>query len=117
MPVSGPYRLYKEGGKTLQAQKAEKNPARKPHAGRQERQSNQSQPFRHTEQVEMADIFRRSEDVGPVVDRTLRVLPGLKTIWTQMGVRNDVAAARARAAGVAVEMNRCPAIEMPRLGP
>lgn len=69
-----------------------------------------------TEQVDMVDIFRRSEAVGPVVDEALRALPGLKTIWMQLGVGDAVAAAKARAAGVAVVMNRCPAIDMPRLG-
>ncbi len=68
------------------------------------------------EHVDMVDIFRRSEEVGPVVDEALRVLPGLKTIWMQLGVENEVAAAQAQAAGVAVVMNRCPAIEIPRLG-
>ena len=42
-------------------------------------------------------------------------LPGLKTIWMQLGVIHDGAAAKARAAGVAVIMDRCPAIEIPRL--
>ena len=69
-----------------------------------------------TEPVDMVDIFRRSEDVGPVVDEALRGLPGLKTIWMQVGVEDTIAAAKARAAGVAVVMNRCPAIEIPRLG-
>jgi uncharacterized protein len=69
-----------------------------------------------TEPVDMVDIFRRSEDVGPVVDEALRVLPGLKTVWMQLGVENAEAASLARAAGVAVVMNRCPAIEIPRLG-
>jgi uncharacterized protein len=69
-----------------------------------------------TEPVDMVDIFRRSDEVGPVVDEALRVLPGLKTVWMQLGVEDEVAAAKARAAGVAVVMNRCPAIEIPRLG-
>lgn len=68
------------------------------------------------EHVDMVDIFRRSEEVGPVVDEALRVLPGLKTIWMQLAVEDAVAAARARAAGIKVVMNRCPAIEIPRLG-
>jgi uncharacterized protein len=69
-----------------------------------------------TEAVDMVDIFRRSEEVGPVVDEALRVLPGVKTVWMQLGVTDETAAAKARAAGVAVVMNRCPAIEIPRLG-
>jgi uncharacterized protein len=68
-----------------------------------------------TEPVDMVDIFRRSAEVGKVVDEALRVLPGLKTIWMQLGVEDPDAAAKARAAGVAVVMNRCPAIEIPRL--
>jgi predicted CoA-binding protein len=69
-----------------------------------------------TERVDMIDIFRRSEEVGPVVEEALRHFPHLKTIWMQLGVINEDAAASARAAGVQVVMNRCPAIEIPRLG-
>lgn len=68
------------------------------------------------EPVDMIDIFRRSEEVGPVVDEALRAFPGLKTIWMQLGVENADAAAVATARGVQVVMNRCPAIEIPRLG-
>lgn len=67
------------------------------------------------EPVDMVDIFRRSEEVGPVVDEAL-TLPGLKVIWMQLGVVNEPAAAAARAKGIEVVMNRCPAIEIPRLG-
>lgn len=66
--------------------------------------------------VDMIDIFRKSEDVGPVVDEALERFPELRCIWMQLGVEDSAAAARAEARGVEVVMNRCPAIEIPRLG-
>ena len=65
--------------------------------------------------VDMVDIFRRSEDVPPVVEEALK-LPGLKAIWMQLGITNAQAAAQAEARGVQVVQDRCPAIEIPRLG-
>ncbi len=65
--------------------------------------------------VDMVDVFRRSEHVGPIVDEALARWPGLKVIWLQIGVRDDVAAARAEARGVTVIQNRCPKIEYQRL--
>lgn len=64
--------------------------------------------------VQMVDIFRRSEAVGPIVDEALAHLPDLKSIWLQLGIRNDAAAARAQARGITVIQDRCPKIEFPR---
>jgi predicted CoA-binding protein len=66
--------------------------------------------------VDMVDIFRRSEEVGAVVDEALDCFPGLGAIWMQLGVEDVQAAERAQSRGVRVVMNRCPAIEIPRLG-
>ncbi|MCX7889619.1 MAG: CoA-binding protein [Rhodobacteraceae bacterium] len=65
--------------------------------------------------VDMVDIFRRPEFVPPVVEEALATLPALRTVWMQLGVVNAAAAGRARAAGLRVVMDRCPAIEWPRL--
>jgi uncharacterized protein len=69
-----------------------------------------------TEPVDMVDIFRRSEEAGAVVDQALAAFPRLKAVWMQLDVVDEAAAARARARGVTAIMNRCPAIEIPRLG-
>lgn len=68
------------------------------------------------EPVDMVDIFRRSEDVPPVVDDALLLDPLPATIWMQLGIRHEGAAAKARAKGLTVIEDRCPAIEIPRLG-
>jgi uncharacterized protein len=67
------------------------------------------------EPVDMVDIFRRSDHVGPIVDEALAAFPGLKVIWMQIGVENAEAAAKAAARGVEVIQNRCPKIEYQRL--
>ncbi|PZX09455.1 hypothetical protein LX82_03051 [Celeribacter halophilus] len=69
-----------------------------------------------TEPVDMVDIFRRAEEVGAVVDEALHALTGLKYVWMQLDLVNEKAAALARAQGAEVVMDRCPAIEIPRLG-
>lgn len=67
--------------------------------------------------VDMIDIFRRPEHVPEIVDAALALfLPGLKSIWMQFGVVHEAAAAKAEAAGVDVVMDRCPKVEMARLG-
>lgn len=66
------------------------------------------------EPIDMVDIFRRSEAAGEIVDQAIAA--GAKFIWMQLGVRDDRAAARAAAHGIKMVMNRCPAIEVPRLG-
>ncbi|MFT4793837.1 MAG: putative CoA-binding protein [Paracoccaceae bacterium] len=68
-------------------------------------------------EVHMVDIFRRSDQVGPIVDEALAHLGdrGLKAIWMQIGVEHPEAAAKAEAAGLSVVMNRCPKIEYQRL--
>ncbi len=62
---------------------------------------------------DMVSIFRRSEDAGAVSDEAVRL--GIPVIWMQLGVRDDAAALRAKAAGHDVVMNRCPKIEYGRL--
>ena len=65
--------------------------------------------------VDMVDIFRRSAHVPPIVTQALAAFPDLRTIWMQIGVVNEEAAAEARARGLDVVMDRCPKIEYQRL--
>jgi predicted CoA-binding protein len=69
------------------------------------------------ERFEMVDLFRASEHVGPIVDEAIGLAAdkGIRTIWMQLGVRDDEAAARAEDAGLKVVMDRCPKIEFGRL--
>lgn len=62
---------------------------------------------------DMLDLFRRPSEVLPPVREAIQL--GAKTIWMQLGITNEQAAKEARAAGLHVVMNRCPAIEIPRL--
>ncbi len=66
-------------------------------------------------EVDMVDIFRRSEAVPPIVDAALSDLPNLRTVWMQIGVQHPEAAAKARARGVQVVENLCPKMQYQRL--
>lgn len=65
--------------------------------------------------VDMIDIFRKSEAVPGILDEALEVLPNLRTVWMQIGVEHEEAAEKARSRGLNVIMNRCPKIEYSRL--
>jgi predicted CoA-binding protein len=62
--------------------------------------------------IEVVDIFRRSELAGQHVDEAIQI--GARAVWMQLGVIDEDAAQRARNAGLAVVMDRCPAIELSR---
>ncbi|HSW05496.1 CoA-binding protein [Aquabacterium sp.] len=63
--------------------------------------------------IDLVDVFRRTEDVGPIADSAIALTA--RCLWQQIGVINVDAAARARAAGLDVVMNRCVKIEHARL--
>ncbi|MEB2844053.1 CoA-binding protein [Rhizobiales bacterium RZME27] len=66
--------------------------------------------------VDLVDVFRAAEYLDSVVDEAIALDAKPKVIWGQLSVRDDKAAAKAEAAGINVVMDRCPAIEYPRLG-
>ena len=63
--------------------------------------------------IDMVDCFRRAEDIEPLADAAIAI--GAKTLWMQLGVSNEVAARKVRAAGLLVVMDRCVKIEHARL--
>ncbi len=67
--------------------------------------------------IDLVDVFRSSEAAGAIVDEAIELAreKHIRTIWMQLGVRNDDAARRAESAGLKVVMNRCPKIEWARL--
>jgi predicted CoA-binding protein len=63
--------------------------------------------------VDMVDVFRKTADVAPIADEAIAI--GAKVLWQQLGVKNESAAAKARAAGLEAVVDRCVKIEHGRL--
>jgi predicted CoA-binding protein len=64
------------------------------------------------EKLDLVNVFRNSEDVPPVVDEAMAI--GAPALWLQLGIRNDVALAKAQAAGMVVVQDRCLKVEHAR---
>ncbi|MEO8970033.1 MAG: CoA-binding protein [Ktedonobacteraceae bacterium] len=64
------------------------------------------------EQIEIVDVFRRTEDVMPVADEAIAI--GAKVLWLQLGIINDAAVQKAEQAGLIAVQNRCIKIEHAR---
>jgi predicted CoA-binding protein len=69
------------------------------------------------EPIDMVEVFRAPEHVGPIVDEMLTLKHKPKVLWTQIGVVNPAAEEKAEQAGITVVSNRCPKVEIPRLSP
>jgi predicted CoA-binding protein len=72
-----------------------------------------SMPPEMSEKIEIVNIFRKSDDVPPVVDEAISI--GAKVIWMQSGITNECAAGKARDAGLIVIENRCIAVDQQRI--